>query len=79
MPTYDLQCGECTHTFEAFRQGFLRDEDRLCPECGATDATQLLTGGFVAIIGRRGDSAQPAPATSAATHGCGGHCGCGGH
>ncbi len=35
MPSYDLTCTECDHGFEAFRQGFLRDEDRVCPECGA--------------------------------------------
>ena len=34
MPSYDLACGACGTEFEAFRQGFLRDEDRVCPECG---------------------------------------------
>ena len=35
VPSYDLACTACDHRFEAFRQGFLRDEDRVCPECGA--------------------------------------------
>ncbi len=77
MPTYDLQCEGCEHTFEAFRTGFLRDEDRVCPECGAAHAAQLMTGGFIAITGRRSDS-QPV-AAAPARNGCGGHCGCGGH
>lgn len=75
MPTYDLACTACDHGFEAFRQGFLRDEDRVCPECGAPGARQLITG-FV--------TARPSrPAAPAAVGGgggcCGGGCGCGGH
>jgi len=73
MPSYDLVCETCDHGFEAFRQGFLRDEDRVCPECGAADARQLFTG-FVTARPSRG--AQPVPAG-----GGGGCCGgaCGGH
>lgn len=76
MPSYDLHCTTCDHTFETFRTGFLREEDRVCPECGAAHADQLMTGGFLAVTSRRGSDAQPvgAPAPS-----CGGHCGCGGH
>ena len=78
MPSYDLQCVACEHTFEAFRQGFLRDEDRVCPQCDTGAATQLMTGGFIAITGRRGGSDhQPAAAPARGGHGCGGHCGCG--
>jgi len=70
MPTYDLVCDGCDHHFEAFRQGFLRDEDRACPQCGAGDARQRFTG-FV--------TARP-PRVSVAGDGggcCGGGCGCG--
>ena len=70
MPTYDLVCDGCDHHFEAFRQGFLRDEDRACPQCGAGDARQLFTG-FV--------TARPARAAVPTGGGgcCGGGCGCG--
>jgi putative FmdB family regulatory protein len=70
MPTYDLVCDGCEHRFEAFRQGFLRDEDRACPQCGAADARQLFTG-FV--------TARPPKAAVASGGGgcCGGGCGCG--
>lgn len=44
MPTYDLVCDACEHGFETFRQGFLRDQDRVCPECGTTEVHQLITG-----------------------------------
>ena len=75
MPSYDLACEACDHRFEAFRQGFLRDEDRVCPECGAHEARQLFTG-FVTAR-----PARPAATTVVNTGGggcCGGSCGCGG-
>ena len=75
MPTYDLVCDACEHGFEAFRQGFLRDEDRVCPECRSPEARQLFTG-FVTAKPSRGP-AQPAGAPSAGGGCCGGSCGCG--
>jgi putative FmdB family regulatory protein len=78
MPSYDLACTECEHTFEAFRQGFLRDEDRVCPECGAAEATQLFTG-FVTARPGRGEGAAPSVVGFGGGGGgcCGGSCGCG--
>ena len=76
MPTYDLVCDACEHGFEAFRQGFLRDEDRVCPECGTQEARQLFTG-FVTAR-----PARPAPVPAGGGGGggcCGGACGCGSH
>jgi putative FmdB family regulatory protein len=80
MPSYDLACVACDHTFEAFRQGFLRDEDRVCPECGAEDARQLFTG-FVTARPSRGDGAPSVVGFGGGAGGgcCGGSCGCGGH
>ena len=78
MPSYDLACTQCDHAFEAFRQGFLRDEDRVCPECGATDAKQLFTG-FVTARPGRGEGAAPSVVGFGGGGGgcCGGSCGCG--
>lgn len=44
MSTYDLSCAACGYTFEVYRQGFLRDEDRVCPKCGSSDTRQSFTG-----------------------------------
>lgn len=74
MPTYDLACGDCDTTFEAFRQGFLRDEDRVCPSCGSTHTTQLFTGFMTA----RPAKAEAAPTVRGFGGGggcCGGACG----
>ena len=77
MPTYDLACPACDHRFEAFRQGFLRDEDRVCPECGADEATQLFTG-FVTARPARAAAAAPTMTGLGGGGGCcGGSCGCG--
>ncbi len=75
MPTYDLACASCATHFETFRQGFLRDEDRVCPDCGSREVDQRFTG-FVAP--------RPTRVTAAPTvtsFGGGGCCGgaCGGH
>ena len=77
MPSYDLACVECEHPFEAFRQGFLRDEDRVCPSCGAADARQLFTG-FVTARPSRGDGAPSVVGFGGGGGCCGGSCGCGG-
>lgn len=78
MPTYDLRCGECDLGFEAFRQGFLRDEDRACPTCGHP-AEQVITG-FVAARSSTQVAGAAAGGPMSAGGGCAhGGCGCGGH
>jgi len=76
VPTYDLRCPGCGHDFEVFRQGFLRDEDRPCPSCGAR-ADQRITG-FVACRSAS-QVAAGAAAPSSGGHAHGGGCGCGAH
>lgn len=44
MATYDLVCRQCGNTFEFFTKSFLKDEDKVCPECGSTNVEQVLTG-----------------------------------
>lgn len=72
MPSYDLACEACDHHFEAFRQGFLRDEDRTCPACGTALARQLLTG-FVTSRPGKGSGTMGDGGGGC----CGGGCGCG--
>ena len=50
MASYDLVCEECGHDFEVFRQGFLKDEDRVCPDCGSTEVRQKFSS-FLKNIG----------------------------
>lgn len=46
MAIYDLQCEECGHTFELYVNGFLREEDKVCPECQSVKVSQKYTGFF---------------------------------
>jgi putative FmdB family regulatory protein len=75
MPTYDLACRDCTSQFERFRQGFLRDEDRMCPQCGSSQVQQRFTG-FVTARPSKGDGG-PSSVKSFGGGCCGGACGCG--
>lgn len=79
MPSYDLACDSCDHRFEVFRQGFLREEDRGCPQCGVAGARQLFTGFMTARPGRGGDEAPSVVGFGGGGGGgcCGGSCGCG--
>lgn len=50
MSTFDMICDQCGHGFEVFRQGFLQDTDKVCPQCGSHDVRQSLTG-FMSYFG----------------------------
>ena len=43
MPTYDYQCTECGHTFEAF-QSMTEEPLKKCPECNGK-VKRLIGGG----------------------------------
>lgn len=43
MPSYDLVCEKCGHAFEICLHRFIRDEDKVCPNCGATDVEQKMS------------------------------------
>lgn len=50
MASYDLKCRTCGQDFEVFLLGFLKDEAKVCPECGSQEVDQRFTG-FGGIIG----------------------------
>jgi putative FmdB family regulatory protein len=43
MATYDLVCLECGHVFDLYVQGFLKNEDRQCPNCGSFKTRQKFS------------------------------------
>ncbi len=67
MASYDLKCGGCGHEFEVFVQGFLKEQHRVCPDCGDTDVEQLFTGFMMGPLG----SASSPLCASAPPSGCG--------
>ena len=64
MASYDLVCDACGHDFEVFRQGFLKDEDRVCPECDSTDVRQKFTSFLKNIGGSSSGGGCAAPSGS---------------
>ena len=49
MPTYDYQCGECGHEFEAF-QSMAAERLRDCPRCGRPALVRLIGLGAAVIV-----------------------------
>ncbi|NLE09898.1 MAG: zinc ribbon domain-containing protein [Actinobacteria bacterium] len=43
MASYDLTCRSCGKDFEVFVLGFLKEEAKVCPDCGSTDVEQRFT------------------------------------
>ncbi len=64
MPTYDLTCAVCGHRAEKFVLRIIRDEDCVCPECGAEGMRVGVGGGFLGAgarsAGGTGAAASPA-------------------
>jgi putative FmdB family regulatory protein len=58
VASYDLVCQECGNAFEVFRQGFLRDDDKICPACGSTDVRQRFSS-FLRNLGGAGGCSAP--------------------
>jgi len=52
MATYDFICGACGHKFELFVQGFIKDEEKVCPDCGSADVRQKFSS-FLRSLGDR--------------------------
>jgi putative FmdB family regulatory protein len=69
MASYDLRCSSCDNDFEVFVLGFLKDEDKVCPECGGREVQQRFTGfgGVTGLVsGACLDTGRCQPSTSCA-------------
>jgi len=50
MPTYDYECAECGHGFEAF-QGITAEPLKDCPKCGGAVKRMIGTGAGILFKG----------------------------
>ena len=57
VPTYEYQCGECSHTFER-RQHFNEEPVAVCPSCGGK-CSRVIHNTPVIFKGSRFASAGP--------------------
>lgn len=55
MASYDLKCCSCGKDFEVFVLGFLKDDAKVCPDCGSREVEQRYTG-FGGVMGLGSDS-----------------------
>jgi len=76
MATYDLRCRSCGHEFEIFVLGFLKDEAKVCPQCGSREVERRFTAfeGVVSFGSSEGRSYSggggKSCASSCSTHSC---------
>jgi len=43
MATYDFVCSQCQKEFEIFVPGFLKEQDKRCPQCGSSEVRQKFS------------------------------------
>jgi putative FmdB family regulatory protein len=71
MPIYDYQCNDCRANYDVFHKVREVVEDVVCPSCGSTRHTRLISAPNVAV------SSGPGSAPSSCAENFGGSC-CGG-
>jgi putative FmdB family regulatory protein len=59
MSTYDLVCDACGHEFEVFVQGFIKDAEKVCPDCGSVDVRQKFSSFLRSLGGRSSSDCAP--------------------
>jgi putative FmdB family regulatory protein len=58
MALYDFECRDCGKSFELFVRGFIKDDDKRCPECGSTAVRQKFTS-FLRTASATGSACAP--------------------
>lgn len=43
MAQYDFVCNECGHAFDVFSKGFIKDQQKQCPQCGSRKVRQKFS------------------------------------
>jgi putative FmdB family regulatory protein len=52
MPIYDYKCDSCGKVYDIFHKVREVAEDVVCPSCGATEHTRLISAPSVKIAGK---------------------------
>lgn len=59
MAIYDLKCEACGHDFEKFVPGFIKEDDKQCPECHSRDVVQKFNSFSIGCSASGGGCAPP--------------------
>jgi putative FmdB family regulatory protein len=69
MPTYDLSCPACGHRRETFVPRMIRDDDKICPECGSPGMKVGVGGGFLGVGASSGSAGPSTPSCGTSSFG----------
>jgi putative FmdB family regulatory protein len=64
MALYDFVCMDCGRTFELFVQGFIKDDQKRCPECGSHAVRQKFTSFLRSSSGSSNSTCGPSPGSA---------------
>ena len=73
MPIYDYRCTDCDSTYDVYHKTREIAEDVVCPSCGSTKHTRLMSIPAAAVM--NGGSASSASSCDSGGGCCGGACG----
>jgi putative FmdB family regulatory protein len=73
MPIYDYRCDACTKTYDVYHKVREVIEDVMCPHCGSSHHTRLLSAPMVKV-GKNASAAMEHPGCGEGNC-CGGSCG----
>ena len=59
MALYDFICDDCGSAFEVFSVGFLKDEQKQCPQCGSRAVRQKYSAFLRGLATGPGCDAPP--------------------
>ncbi len=71
MPIYDYKCGSCGKTYDVFHKVREVTEDIICPSCGSTSHTRLLSAPSISMGSKSSNEYSSCEPGSC----CGGSCG----
>ena len=74
MPIYDYKCTSCEATYEVFHKVREVSEDIVCPSCGSTEHTRLISAPSVQVGSRKSDKSYSDDLPCADGSCCGGAC-----
>jgi len=64
MALYDFVCLDCGDTFELYVQGFIKDDEKRCPECGSRAVRQKFTSFLRTGSASSGSTCAPNPSSA---------------
>lgn len=75
MPIYDYKCAACNSTYDIYHKTREVAEDVVCPSCGSTKHTRLMSVPAAAVMNGASSSTSAGSSCESGGGCCGGACG----